>query len=120
MYTIKQSERNEWIAETVIALENNRELYIRTKRGFWGGLNTTALVSTATVVNIDPNEPAMQSHAIGYNGKGDFSKQLEATAVRCTQSAVKAQHERHIADTDPLLASIAAHYAAQQAAKVAA
>jgi hypothetical protein len=49
---------------------------------------------------------------------GDFSKRLVTSGVRCTEQAVRAQHENALAVAPAVLAEAHAFYAAKDAEKV--
>ena len=104
MQTRVFKDRDGWNAETMVDLEGNRVLKIKTYRNLHH-----KLVTTASVWHCDGS--GTMRHAFGFGSGGDFDETLiVANVPRVTSSVVEGQHGRAIAAMQSIQDRVAAHY----------
>lgn len=93
-------------AHTVVPLENNRELDIRTRRMRSIG----ALVTTASVCTV---KDGSKVHVMGFGtSDGDFHQRVISTSpARVTEKVVREQHIKVLAGLVLIQQAVADHYA---------
>lgn len=98
-----------WNGETIIDIDNGRQLVIRTsKRGMGGGLSTTATAWSCS-------EGGTRRHVMGFGlAGGDYSERLALSMPkRITEKLTRQQHEAVLARLDSIREQVRLHYQAQ-------
>lgn len=115
-FNVRRDMHGNLYAETRIDLPQAGErkfMLIRTSKRHDKTLTTTATVNTAHEDGLG------YTHAYGFGSRGDFSRTLIKKAVRCTEKAIRIQHEEALVtvtgwNRDSTIEDAINHYAKQR------
>lgn len=100
--TYVRKGRDGWEAKTTFNVHGNRYMQIRTSKSSRGGIDSTA---SCVNINSDGTLTMMLFH--------DYHKTLLKNDVRCTDKAIKTQHDQALLLKDALLLDVGTFYLAR-------